>query len=378
VHVSLFLGPNVSGPADDHRAIDLCIEQALTADAAGFAAIYCGEQHFNDYEPYSNPIVMAGYLAGQITQAYLGTSMIPLPQHHPLDLVERINLLDQLTRGRCIIGMSSGRPMPDLAFPVAMPEGGRAQLFDEKLDVMLGAWAHQPGDGPFKFRTSVEEGVVNGRIMPTAYRAGHPLFAIGTNTPAKVRAAGRAGHKVHIAGLGLEGSRDLVIAYREAMEEAALAPELIASNLSWFIHSKLVYVAETEEQAMAEAEPLLRPRRLPPFIQVPPEQERMGLAELLTCDPGPVAPQMGMPQSLAAFLQQTSIVGSPDSVAAQLRTFDQGGLEHMHIRFAFGPLDDLAPFRRSLDLFIREVMPRLDLTPMPPLHDHEVAAVNVG
>ena len=120
--LSMFLGPNVSGPADDTRAIELGVEQALAADVAGFAAIYLGEQHFNDYEPYSNPIVMAGYLAGQLPQAYdVGTSMIPLPRHHPLSLVERINLLDQLTRGRCIIGMSSGRPGPDPAMPITTP-----------------------------------------------------------------------------------------------------------------------------------------------------------------------------------------------------------------------------------------------------------------
>ena len=373
MHVSLFLGPNVSGPSDDRLAIELCIEQALIADAAGFAAVYLGEQHFNNYEPYSNPIVMAAYLASQFKQAYLGTSMIPLPQHHPLSLVERINLLDQLTRGRCIIGLSSGLPFPNKAFPVAMPEGGRSQLFDEKLDVMLRAWRHRVGDQPLEFRTSVESGVMDGRIMPVAYRAGHPLFAIGTSTESKVHAAGAAGHKVHTAGFDVAGGARLIGIYRDAMESAELSEEAIASNLAWFTHTKVIYVAETDELAAKEAEPLLLPRRLPPFIKIPPEQESMSLAQLLTCDPGPMAPHMGAPESLAAFVQRTSVVGSPESVAAQLRTFADAGLEHVHARFAFGPLDDLGPFRRSLDLFVSEVMPRIDAQPMGPLGPEDIA-----
>jgi alkanesulfonate monooxygenase SsuD/methylene tetrahydromethanopterin reductase-like flavin-dependent oxidoreductase (luciferase family) len=54
MYVSLFLGPNVDGPEDDRVAIELCIEQALKADEAGFAAVYVGEQHFG------SPVVSVG------------------------------------------------------------------------------------------------------------------------------------------------------------------------------------------------------------------------------------------------------------------------------------------------------------------------------
>jgi alkanesulfonate monooxygenase SsuD/methylene tetrahydromethanopterin reductase-like flavin-dependent oxidoreductase (luciferase family) len=83
--------------------------------------------------------------------------------------------------------------------------------------------------------------------------------------------------------------------------------------------------------------------------------------------------QMGAPESLAAFVQRTSVVGSPETVAAQLGTFAVAGLEHVHARFAFGSLDDLGPFRRSLDLFVSEVMPRIDAQPMPALAPDEIA-----
>jgi alkanesulfonate monooxygenase SsuD/methylene tetrahydromethanopterin reductase-like flavin-dependent oxidoreductase (luciferase family) len=378
VYLSMFLGPNVSGPDDDRLAIELGIEQALKADEAGFAAIYLGEQHFNNYEPYSNPIVMAAYLAGRLKQAYLGTSMIPLPKHHPLMLVERINLLDQLTAGRCIIGMSSGLPIPDKAFPVRFPEGGAAQLFEEKLQVMLAAWAHRPGDGPMPFATSTESGVMPNRMMPYPYRAGHPLFAVGTSTESKIRAAGVAGRKVHTAGFDAAGGAALLGVYREGMEEGGIAPEVVEENLDWFIHTKVVFVGQTDDEATTTAQPLLLDRALPPWIFTPPEQEGMTLGELLDADPGPMASGMGKPESLAAFVQRAAIVGSPETVAAKLQQFDDVGLRHMHTRFVFGSLADVDPFRRSLDLFIDEVMPRLNVRSMPPLTPDQIRGVPVG
>ncbi len=369
----MFLGPNVRGPEDDRLALELSIEQALLADAAGFAAVYLGEQHYNDYEPYSDPLVMAAHLAPQLTQAYLGTSMIPLPRHHPLALVERINLLDQLSAGRCIIGMSSGRPVPDPSFPVPFPEGGAAQLFEEKLQVMLAAWVHRRADGPLAFETSTERGSMPNRMMPTNYRRGTPLWAIGTNTASKVHASGVLGRKIHTAGLDAAGTAKLMGVYRDGMTEGGIAAETVEENLDWFLHTKVVFVGETDEEAAEAAAPMLIGRSLPPWIFTPPEQQGLQLVDLLRVDPGPMASAMGQPESLAAFIQKTSIVGSPATVAARLQAFEDAGVRHSHIRFVFGSLADPDLFRRSLRLFIDEVMPQLRTQTMPALRADQVA-----
>jgi alkanesulfonate monooxygenase SsuD/methylene tetrahydromethanopterin reductase-like flavin-dependent oxidoreductase (luciferase family) len=373
MYVSLFLGPNVDGPEDDRVAIELCIEQALKADEAGFAAVYVGEQHFNDYEPYSNPIVMAAYLAGQLQQAYLGTSMIPIPLHHPLRLVERMNLLDQLTAGRCIFGISRGIPRPNPAFPLPGGPGGLQQLFEEKLEVMQRAWRHRREDGPLEFHTATESGAMDGRMMPVAYRAGGPLWAIGTNTEDKVRAAGLAGHLVHLGPFGIAGGAHLAGVYRAALEEGGASAAVIARNMSWLITTKGVFVGESDESAAAEVGPVLLPRMRLPFVTVPPEQESMSLSELLECDPGPVGGSIGRPESLAAMVQRTSIVGSPETVTRKLQEYAAAGLEHIHMRFALGSLGDPEPFRRSMDLFIEEVLPRLDVRQMGAPGDFAVA-----
>ena len=93
---------------------------------------------------------------------------------------------------------------------------------------------------------------------------------------------------------------------------------------------------------------------------------------LLRCDPGPMATAMGKPESLAAFVQRSAIVGNPETVAAKLREFEDAGLRHIHLRFVFGSLADVEPFRRSLALFIEGVLPLVKVQTMPALRAEQV------
>jgi len=376
MYFSLFLGPGVRGPHEDRIALDLCIEQALEADAAGFTAVYVGEQHFNNYEPYADGLTMAAFLAGRLEHAYLGTSVVPLVLHHPLNLVERANLLDQLTRGRFILGMSGGRPREGKTWHKdALTPEQRSALFDAKLDVMLRAWAHRAGDPPLEFSTPDEQGVMEGRMMPTPYRSPHPLYAIGTNTPAKIVEAGRRGQKVHLGPFDAGNAGRLAASYRAAMEENGHPAELVEENLRWLIHTKIVLVGETDDEAWDVAERLFTgPMVMAPWIRRDPAQDGWSLRKIYRADPGPFAPAMGIPESQGAFLHRTAIVGSPETVAAELAAYRDAGLSHAHLRFIFGTLDDPDVFRRSFGLFTGEVMPRLGVDTIPGPVDRQVAA----
>lgn len=376
MHFSLFLGQMVSHAEHDTAAIDLGIEQALYADAHGFAAVYAGEQHFNNYEPYADGFMMASYLAGQLRTAYLGLSVVPLIIHHPLFVAERANLLDQLTKGRSILGISAGRPHEGGTWHKAgIDPAVRQQLFDAKLDVLERAWAHEPGDAPLEFDTGDEHGVMTGRLMPCSYRAGHPLYAIGTNTPAKVADAGRRGRLVHFGPFALEPLTEIAGLYRTSLEEGGATPEEIAHAMRWAIHTKMALVADTDEEAWRLMEDAMAgPLKAPPWVQRRPGEEVLSIGELAQREPGPSAPAMGMPESMSAFLRRMAIVGSPETVAREVARYGEAGLPHMHVRFAFGSEADPAVYRRSLELFATEVMPRVGATTIPSPADVEIRA----
>jgi alkanesulfonate monooxygenase SsuD/methylene tetrahydromethanopterin reductase-like flavin-dependent oxidoreductase (luciferase family) len=373
MYYSMFLGPRVFSPAGDMKTIDALIEQALEADEAGFSAIYVGEQHNNDYEPYSDPFTMAGYLAAHVKQAWLGTSVVPLVLQHPLRLIERMNLLDLLMRGRVIYGVSSGTPTNGEVFGIGeMSPAYRAKLFDQRLDLLLRAWAHRPQDGPLAFETEAEHGVLTGRVMPYSYRVPHPLIAVGTNTESKIRDAGRRGLYVHLGPTDFDRVKTLSGAYREALVEGGLDEAGIEQRMRWLIHTKWILVAETEEQAWQQAQMQfgMAVKFLPWLIKAPQYEDKT-IRELHHMDPGEFAPSFGMPESAAAWVQRCQIIGTPETVAAELRRYEEIGVPHIHARWIFNDMG-IDAGKASFRLFVDEVMPRLGIDRIPDLTDDDI------
>ncbi|MGP2442465.1 LLM class flavin-dependent oxidoreductase [Streptomyces sp. JW3] len=303
---------------------------------------------------------------GQFRDASLGLSVVPLIIHHPLFFAERANLLDQLTKGRMIAGISAGRPREGSTWGKGnLDPALRQRLFDAKLDVVERAWAHEPGDAPLEFDTGDEHGSMPGRLMPRSYRRGHPLFAIGTNTAAKVAEAGRRGRFVHFGPFALESLVDITGVYRQGLAEGGADDAAVSRALQWEIHTKMVVVADTDEEAWRIAEDAPQPQLRAPWVSRRPDEDTMSLQQFARQDPGPLAPAMGMPESLSAYLSRIAVVGSPGTVAREVARYGDAGIPHMHVRFAFGSETDPALYRRSLELFATEVMPRVGATTVP-------------
>ena len=373
MYFSMFLGPRVFGPEGDLAIIDASIEQALEADEAGFAAIYVGEQHHNDYEPYSDPFTIGGYLAPQLKQAWIGTSVVPLVLNHPLRVIERMNLLDLLMRGRVMYGISSGQPNNGTAFGIhTMSSAYRARLFEQRLDLLLRAWAHRQGDGPLEFATDAEQGTMDGRVMPYSYRVPHPLFAIGTNTEGKIVEAGRRGFYLHLGPTEFEQVRQIAGAYRSALAEGGLDEAAIQQRMRWMIHTKWVIVAETDDKAWELAQQQFGMAvNFIPWLTKDERYQGKTLRALHAMDPGPFAPSFGMPESPAAWTQRCHIIGSPETVAEALRAYAEIGVPHVHARWIMSNTT-IEEGRRSFRLFADEVMPRVGVDRMPALEPSQI------
>ena len=336
MYMGIFLGPFSRGADDDHAVIDLCIEQAIEAAAAGFALVTFGEQHFNNYEPYCNPFLMGAHIASHLKHAYFGTTIVPLPLHHPIRLAEDMNVLDNLTRGKLIVGLSAGRAqlVRDFeAFGVNVAD--RDALFESKLHIMERAWAKLGQEPDFVFDTGFEKGGILGgqmtggqsRLMPSSYRTGRPLFAIGTNTEATIVRIGEQGLPVFLGPATLETAARRFRLYREAMERAGHSPELINRNRQMSMITRFVIVGETETEARERAKRMMVANSF-----MPPGFEPM--------------------------------VGAPASIISQIREYEQNGILHLHARFTVGAgnFDDM---RRSFRLFVAACAPELNLQSFP-------------
>ena len=82
---------------------------ALRASQGGFSAIFLPDHHFNGYMPMaSDSFIFAAYLAAKMPHMHFGFSVVSVPLHHPVRFAERINILDQLTDGKLLVGVGIG------------------------------------------------------------------------------------------------------------------------------------------------------------------------------------------------------------------------------------------------------------------------------
>ena len=90
------------------------LERAQLIEELGFKALWVRDVPFNvpsfgDAGQTYDPFTYLGYLAGQTKEIALCTGSIALPLHHPVHVVKSAATIDQLSGGRLILGVASGR-----------------------------------------------------------------------------------------------------------------------------------------------------------------------------------------------------------------------------------------------------------------------------
>ena len=113
---------------------------ARRAEELGFAALWfrdvpLRDPNFGDVGQVYDPWVYLGWIAAQTRTIALATGSIILPVRHPLHTAKAAASIDQLTRGRFVLGVASGdRPIEFPAFGIDPDE--RDMLFRENLRVI--------------------------------------------------------------------------------------------------------------------------------------------------------------------------------------------------------------------------------------------------
>lgn len=79
------------------------------AEELHFYSLFVFEHHFSNYLLSPAPLQTLTYFAGRTQKIKLGTSVIVLPWHHPIDIAEQISLLEILSFGRGIYCFGKGR-----------------------------------------------------------------------------------------------------------------------------------------------------------------------------------------------------------------------------------------------------------------------------
>src|SRR5215472_4044485 len=184
-----FLFPDSRDPARDGAVIDETLREAVLSDELGFDAIWLAEHHFDGICAYVDPISFAGALAVAVRRAALGFAVIQTSLHHPVRLAEQLALLDNLLKGRLIVGLGRGTAYniyDYLGFGLDYRDA-QARL-DEAEAIMVQAWQGET----FSHRGRFWQLEVP-MLRPRPYTRPHPLVIRGASTDASLVEMARHG-----------------------------------------------------------------------------------------------------------------------------------------------------------------------------------------
>ncbi len=359
---SVFLNARSLGPEDDRRLMRDVEAHAMRAGSLGFDAIFQPDHHFNGYMPSaSDSFMFAAYLAAKMPHMHFGFSVVSVPLHHPVRFVERVNILDQLTEGKLLVGVGSGTTPEEMnGFGVTYAEA--SAIADKNLATAEALWAKRMDDPEVVIDNGPHQGKVLQRIAPASFGKQHARLMPVAMKEASTRRAAVNGWPAFIPAFTppqIFGTEPFTHVkkwfdiYRAMLDEAGHGAATIASALDWTTHTyQCVHVAETVDQAREELEVILRGYQ----DAIDREDKFNARAEK---DAANKKTDVNSGALSEGWIGTWCLYGSPETVIETLRPYQELGIGNILCGTTTGPLTEerLRLGNQTLDLLAAKVMP---------------------
>jgi probable F420-dependent oxidoreductase len=123
---------------DDSATIDVVREVALRSEEAGISSLWVQSQ-LTGRAPVLEPLTLLAYVSAVTERIGLGTSVLVLPDHNPVQLAKLVTTVDHLSNGRLTIGLGIGSPNT-ITRVGGMPRDRVVDRFVEAILVMKALW----------------------------------------------------------------------------------------------------------------------------------------------------------------------------------------------------------------------------------------------
>ena len=301
------------------RSVDEVIEEARLAEDAGFDSCFFGEHHQDKDGFLPSPLIIATAVACHTQRLRVGTSVILLPLHHPVQVAEDVITLDIISKGRVSLGVGLGyQPADFQAFGVPIEQ--RVGRLEEGIEIIRRCWTSEP----FSFSGKYYQ-LSDLQVRPAPYQKPAPPLWIGASTRRGARRAGQlADGFVSTPSTSLQATTELVNAYRESALMAGRSPQVVLMRDAWVASTR----AEAEKvygPEVMEAYRYYWRNGLPEFGSIKSEAE-------LTLDQ--VARDrliLGDPEECVSEFQRWSEATGADYCLLRLRHAHSGGPPHKEL-----------------------------------------------
>ena len=158
----------------------------------GYDLAWCGQHRFSGTTAFggematepSAPLAMLAPLMARTARMQFATNIMLLPAHHPLEVAEEINTLQEMSNNRFILGAGIGY-QPDEFENVGWNFKTRARRFEECLEVLRLALTGEPFSYAGEF-FNYDDVMVTPPPLPGTHT---PLWIGAVSEPAMLRAA---------------------------------------------------------------------------------------------------------------------------------------------------------------------------------------------
>ena len=218
--------PNNWGIEDPKQVLEF----GPMAENLGFDSVWVMDHLFNTGyirdrladKPYYHPMSTLSFLAATTSKVTLGTSVLVLPYHNPVELAKYAATLDQISEGRVTLGIGVGAMTEEFnALGISMRE--RGSLTNECIDIMKELWSnHLPTYQSDRWDFS------DLYFSPKPVQDTIPVW-VGGSSPGAIRRTAQRGDGWHPTGVSPEG---YAVTKQEIIEAATVAGR-DSSQISW-------------------------------------------------------------------------------------------------------------------------------------------------
>jgi probable F420-dependent oxidoreductase len=228
-------------PHRSMRPIELAVvaDVAAQAEAVGFDDLWVTENTL-DHAFSLEPLTALAFVAALTSRIRLGVSVIILPVHSPMHVAHQVASLDQLSKGRMILGVGLGRSTHYRDFQV--PSERRVTRMTEGIELIKALWTRPAVD----FEGQVFR-LHDGTMALKPVQDPHPPIWMGGTHPDSIRRAAALAD-------GWMGSGDQ--SFHEFRASAAALGTAVArlARSDKFEISKRVFVSVHERREVARQE----------------------------------------------------------------------------------------------------------------------------
>ncbi|MDA0769550.1 MAG: LLM class flavin-dependent oxidoreductase [Chloroflexi bacterium] len=196
--------------------INETLEQCILADEVGFDYLWFVEHHFlTSFSGSSAPEVIISSLARLTSRIRLGFGVVVLPHHHPVQVAERLAMVDHLSGGRVEFGIGRSSPYEQLGLGVD-PRDTR-EIMEEAMQVVPKIWQTE---GNFSWEGK-HFSIPEREILPKPKQDPHPPIWMACTQATSYEMAAANGVGVLSFGSGAPaGLKQHVDNYRENIKSA--------------------------------------------------------------------------------------------------------------------------------------------------------------